>query len=98
MVTMPSVFAAMTVNSVLLSVTQDRLHFWQFQLQAAFRDGDRERAATCEHIVAEYGRLIAEFMKHLRESTQAGELAAPITMSQGSTGHKVESWCMAPRD
>jgi hypothetical protein len=67
----------MTVNSVLLNVTQDRLHFWQFQLQAAFRDGDRERAATCEHIVAEYGRLIAEYMKHLRGSKQAGELAAP---------------------
>jgi hypothetical protein len=73
MISMPSICAAMTMNSVLLSITQDRLHFWQRQLQAAFRDGDEKRAATCEHIVAEYGLVLAEMMKQLRLSDEAGE-------------------------
>ena len=73
MMLMSSVYVAMTTNSVLLSITNDRLHFWRGQLQAAFREGNEERAATCGHIVAEYGLLIAEVMKLLCMSDQAGE-------------------------
>jgi hypothetical protein len=73
MIPMPSICAAMTINSVLLGITQDRLHFWQRQLHTAFRDGNEERAITCEHHVAEYGLLIAEVMKQLRLSDQGAE-------------------------
>ena len=57
---------------VLLSITMDRLHFWQHQLQAAFRDGNEERAVTCEHIIAEYRLLIAELIKQLPKSQKPG--------------------------
>lgn len=58
----------MTANSVVLNVAKDRLQFWQGQLQAAFRDGNKERAAACEQIIAEYALLIREVMQHLRGS------------------------------
>ena len=64
---------AVTTNSVLLSITTDRLQFWQGQLQAAFRDGNEERAATCGHIIEEYQLLISELMKQLRMADAAGE-------------------------
>ena len=57
----------MTANYVLLNIAKDRLQFWQQQLQAAFRDGNKERAAACEQIIAEYALLIREAMQHLRD-------------------------------
>ena len=64
---------AVTTSSVLLSITTDRLQFWQGQLQTAFRDGSEERAAICGHIIAEYQLLISELMKQLRMADSAGE-------------------------
>lgn len=58
----------MTANYVLLNIARDRLEFWQRQLQASFRDGDPQRAASCEQIIAEYALLIREVMQHLHKS------------------------------
>ena len=52
-------------NYVLLNIAEKRLAFWHSELQAAFRDGNEERAVECEGMISEYALLTSEAMKYL---------------------------------
>ena len=55
----------MTPNYALLQIANDRLTFWQCQLQTAFRDGNVELAAACQIIISEYAVFTNEALKEL---------------------------------
>jgi hypothetical protein len=55
----------MTPNCALLQIANDRLTFWQHQLQAAFRDGNVELAAACQTIISEYAVFTNEALKEI---------------------------------
>jgi hypothetical protein len=58
----------MPANYALLNIAEERLAFWQGQLQAAFRNGNEKRAIECERMISEYAALTSEVMEHLRRS------------------------------
>ena len=49
-----SLATAQHTNYALLNIAEERLEFWQGQLQAAFRDGNDKRAVECERMISEY--------------------------------------------
>jgi hypothetical protein len=56
----------MTPHYALLQIANDRLTFWQHQLQAAFREGNVERAAACQTIISEYAVFTREALKEIQ--------------------------------
>jgi hypothetical protein len=55
----------MTSNYALLRIANDRLTFWQHQLQAAFREGNVERAAACQTVISEYAIFTNEALNEI---------------------------------
>ena len=56
----------MNATYLMLGIANNRLQFWQDQLQAAFRAGNVQRAAECDHLIEEYGLLASEVLTKLR--------------------------------
>jgi len=73
----------MNTTYLMLGIANDRIQFWQNELQAAFRSGNTARAAECDRLIEEYGLL----------TTQA--LTALCSLGRGDPSdhaHPIHNW------
>lgn len=61
----------MNPSTVLLHIAEQRLQYWQHQLQAAFRTGNAEQALVSELLISEYEILIREAGAAIRSQAAA---------------------------
>ena len=62
----------MNATYLMLDIANDRIQFWQDELQAAFRSGNTARAAECDRLIEEYGLLTSQALTALRTFADRG--------------------------
>ena len=62
----------MNTTYLMLGIANDRIQFWQDELQAAFRSGNTARAAECDRLIEEYGLLTNQALTVLRTFADRG--------------------------
>jgi len=56
----------MNATYLMLDIANNRVQFWQDELQATFRTGNTARAAECDRLIEEYGLLTSQALTALR--------------------------------
>jgi hypothetical protein len=62
----------MNTTYLMLGIANDRIQFWQDELQTAFRTGNTARAAECDRLIEEYGLLTSQALTVLRTLADRG--------------------------
>jgi hypothetical protein len=62
----------MNATYLMLDIANNRVQFWQDELQAAFRTGNTARAAECDRLIEEYGLLTSQALTALRTFVDNG--------------------------